>query len=127
MIEEDGDENKLSPPSHKNNNANLNVNKNKYRSSSHDEFGVATRKIFQNKIKMKRVEDLDCNTNYGSAQKSGGNQNGRPLAKYSDEGDTNINFAEQYRMNLRRTVFNETKMMIKSKRTKLKYSYQTLD
>lgn len=46
MIEEDGDENKLSPPSHKNNNANLNVNKNKYRSSSHDEFGVATRKIF---------------------------------------------------------------------------------
>lgn len=84
IIYEDSEQNKLSPLATKNNTFTTNPNKNKYRSSSHDEIIVGPRKIFQNKIKLKKGQDIDYQINFGSAQKYSDRENGKGQSKDSD-------------------------------------------
>lgn len=77
IIYEDSEQNRLSPIVSKNNTFSMNPNKSKYRSSSHDEIIVGPRKIFQNKIKLKKGQDIDYHPYFGSAQKYSDGENGK--------------------------------------------------
>lgn len=72
-------------------------------------------KIFETKVRMKR------NNSRNEKDKPCCYQNKcEHTSQEENEQKESISFAEQYRINLRKTVFNETKMMIKYKKNKEK-------